>query len=78
MSHEILNQTKVAVTAAVTTISSGIGMIFDLIPDDIGKLATLVGIVLSSVLIRNHIIKGRLEVELLKEQLKKIKDTDQS
>jgi len=38
-----------------------VGAVLDLIPGDIGKLATLVGIILSSVLIYTHWRKGRIE-----------------
>ena len=50
------------VVAAVTT-TSGLGLVLNYIPDDIGKLATLVGIILSTVLIRNHLRKGQADLE---------------
>lgn len=69
--HEVLTNVKVAVTVAATTISTGLGMFLDLIPDDIGKLATLIGIVLSVVLIYVHWLKTRI----LLVELKALKDS---
>ena len=48
---------------AITTTLSGIVTIFDIIPDDIGKLATLLGIVLTTVLIYTRIRHSRIEYE---------------
>jgi len=48
-----------------------LGTILDLIPNEIGKLATLVGILLSIVLIYAHILavhKTRIEIEILRAQ----------
>lgn len=62
---------------AITTITTSMGMNLDWIPDDIGKLATLIGIVLSMVLICSHlqnVKKIKLEIELLKK--KQNKDDD--
>lgn len=64
--------------AAVSTATAGTGLstILEWIPNDIGKLASVVGIVLSLVLIYTHTRKGRLErekieldIELLKTKL---------
>jgi hypothetical protein len=67
---------KVGVVTGAGTVSAGAGTWFDVIPDDIGKLASLVGILLSSLLIFFHvqkirksaleISKTRLEIEILK------------
>jgi len=72
----LVENTKIAVTTASGTAVTGLGSILDLIPDEIGKLASVVGIVLSVVLIYTHWRKGRadvektrLEVELLKRQI---------
>ncbi len=61
-----------SVVSAVTT-GTGLGTILDLIPNDIGKLATLVGIVLSVVLIQNHWRKGRAEYTKLQLEIKVLK-----
>ena len=58
---EVLNNPKVAVTVASTTMGTGLGTILDLIPDDVGKLTTLVGGVLSVVIIYN--VLTRLSIE---------------
>jgi hypothetical protein len=60
---EAVTSPKIASAVASVTTGTGIGTIFDLIPDDIGKLATLIGILLSSVLIYTHWRKGRIEYE---------------
>ncbi len=58
-------QTKAAAhSAAVATTTSGLGTWLEMIPTDIGKLATLVGIVLSAVLTYTTWRKGRIEYEL--------------
>ena len=69
---------KVGVVTGAGTVSAGAGTWFDVIPDDIGKLASLVGILLSSLLIFFHvqkirksaleISKTRLEIEIIKER----------
>lgn len=66
---------KAGATVAAVTTSSGLGTALDWIPSDIGKLATLVGIALSAVLIYTHLRRGkieyekaRLEVELLRKK----------
>lgn len=76
--ERIINNVKVAGVIGTTTTGSGLGVILDLIPNDIGKLATVVGIILSVVLIFNHLKKGyiehkkiELEVEILKERLRR-------
>lgn len=54
-----------AVSAATT--GTGLGTFLDLIPNDIGKLATLVGIVLSVILIYSHLLtvrKTRIEIAI--------------
>jgi hypothetical protein len=63
---------KVGAGTAITTTGTGIGTIFDYIPDDIGKLATLIGIVLSLVLIRIHLVK----LEIAKLERDKLKDEE--
>lgn len=58
---ELAQNDKVAATVAAVTTSSGAATWFNWIPSDIGKIATLVGIVLSIVLIITHWRKGRAE-----------------
>ena len=77
---EIAQNIKVAGAVAAGTTASGVGSAFEMIPDDIGKLAALVGAILSVVLIYVHVRKwwlerrkGRLEVQILREKLKQVK-----
>lgn len=66
---------KTAVTVSGATTGAGLGTYLDLIPNEIGKLATLIGIVLSIVLIYVHLKKSQLdskritlEMEILKQR----------
>ena len=75
---EMVGDIKVAVSVAVATWSSGLATFLKWIPVDIGKLATLIGIILSVVLIYTHIRKNkqnnekhRIEMKLLYKQLEK-------
>ena len=76
-----LHDPKTAVITAATTVMTGFGHAIDLIPNDIGKVATLIGIVLSMVLIYTHWRNGRainiklqLETELLRQELQQKAD----
>ena len=55
----ITQDLKVATTVAAGTVTTSLGFALDMIPTSIGKLGTIVGIVLSSVLIYTHIRNGR-------------------
>jgi len=68
---EILTSPKVAAGVATATTGTGLGTFLEAIPNDIGKLATLVGIVLSVVLIYVHVLnvrKVKIEIEILRRQ----------
>lgn len=74
--ESLVNDVRIGATVSTITTGSGLGVILDLIPDDIGKLATVVGIVLSVVLIFTHLRRGyienkkiMIEVEILKAKL---------
>lgn len=78
IAEEIIQSPKAGHVVAMTTTTTGVGTILDLIPDDIGKLATLCGIVLTVVLVYVHIQRWRLDKEkyqierqLLQEKLSK-------
>jgi len=67
---------KIAVVVSTVTTGSGLGTFLDLIPADIGKLATLIGILLSTILIVTHLVKSyrdgkehNVEMEILKRKL---------
>ena len=66
---EVTQNAKIATTVSTFTTGIGLGTMFELIPHDIGKLATVVGIVLSIVLIYTHWRKGRIEYEKTKIEL---------
>lgn len=57
---------KIGTAIATSTVGTGISSWLDLIPDDIGKLATVVGIVLSVILIYANILKIGAEKERLR------------
>jgi hypothetical protein len=62
---------KLAATVSAATTSTGMATVLEWIPDDIGKLATLVGIVLSLLLIYSHsltIRKSRIELRRMEAE----------
>lgn len=67
---ELATNPKIGAIVGATTAGTGIWTILDWIPTDIGKAATIVGIVLSLVLIYTHLRKGRAEVKKLKLETK--------
>lgn len=74
--NDIATDPKVGTTVAGFTSATGLGTTLSWIPEDIGKLATVVGIVLSLVLIYTHLRKGRseykkvqLEIALLERKI---------
>lgn len=76
--QEVANNPKIGVTIASSTIGTGMGTVLDLIPDDIGKLATVVGIILSSVLIYTHWRKGRIDYKKTQLEIKILMDKEES
>jgi len=60
--YEILERPRTAITAATATSGTGFATLLSWIPADIGKLASLIGIVLSILLIYIHIRKMRLDL----------------
>lgn len=73
---ELAQNPKVASAVSTLTTGTGLGTFLDLIPNDIGKLATLVGIVLSSVLIYTHWRKGRIEYEKTQLEILVLKEKE--
>jgi energy-converting hydrogenase Eha subunit G len=66
----LIDDVKVAITVILTGLGTGLSMFLALIPNDIGKLASLVAIVLTGILIRNHLRNGRkLDLENRKLQI---------
>ena len=75
--QEFFASGKAAVAVAGGTVASGIAQILSWIPDSIGKFATLVGVVLTLVMIsywRAKTKKVQLESELLLHQIRKLKE----
>lgn len=73
--QQISQSAKVAVATSAGTAGTGTLTWLEWIPSDIGKLATLIGLALSTVLIYTHIKKykreeekHKLEIEILKKQ----------
>lgn len=58
---EILQSPKVGAAVSTATAGSGLGTLLDLIPNDIGKLATLLGIILTVLLIYVHVVQLRMK-----------------
>lgn len=56
---QLTTDIKTGAAVAVTTIGTGVSTIFDLIPNDIGKLATVLGIVLTLVLTYSHVLANK-------------------
>ena len=54
---------KAGMATSAATTGSGLATVLNLIPADIGKLATLIGLVLSSVLIYAHLQKVQRDRE---------------
>ena len=76
MLNELVQNPKVAWSMSTLTTGTGLGTILDAIPNDIGKLATVVGIILSSVLIYTHSRKGRIEYEKTQLEILILKETE--
>jgi len=67
-SNDWLGEIKVAIAAIAATAGTGVAKILDLIPEDIGKLAVVVSIVLSSIIIYvqlQNVRKTKLEIEIM-------------
>lgn len=74
----VLQSPKAAAIVSTSTVSSGIADILGIIPDDIGKLATLVGIVLSVVLIYTHLRKGSAEYQKIQLEIDIMRSKDEA
>lgn len=70
----LVSDVKVAWVTVMGTVGSGMGTVLKMIPNDVGKLATLVGIVLSIVLIYTHWRKGRIEYEKTRLEIAILKE----
>lgn len=59
--NQILQSAKTGHTVATGTLGSGLAWMLEIIPHDIAKLATLIGSILSLVLIVVHIKRYRMD-----------------
>lgn len=69
--QQLAQSPKIAASVSAVTTGTGAGTILEYIPDDIGKLATLIGIILSVILIRVHLVslkKAQIELKMMKEK----------
>jgi hypothetical protein len=70
--EQLITNPKTAAATTATTTATGLSDWLNIIPDDIGKLATLIGICLSCVLIRIQLKKGKLEYEVKEMEKRKL------
>lgn len=56
-----MQDARAGTITAASTVGTGMGTVLDVIPNDIGKLATVVGMILSSLLIYAQVIKIQRE-----------------
>ena len=71
----MLEDVRTAAAVATGTTATGLSTWLEFIPDDIGKLATLAGVILSCVLIYSHIKRGRLERRKLELEIRKLESS---
>ena len=64
---------KIAATVSAGTIGSGTLTVLEWIPANIGSIASMVGIVLSSVMIYIHLKQHFLKMKLLQKELEETK-----
>ena len=64
---------KTAVTVSTATIGSGTLTVLEWIPANIGSIASMVGIILSSVMIYIHLKQHFLKMKLLQKELEETK-----
>ena len=69
----VAESVNTAQSVAVTTAATGFGHVLEVIPDDVGKLASLVGICLSVALIFVHLRRSRREAEKHKLEMQKLR-----
>ena len=72
--EQILTSVKIAVATGVTTTGAGVGTWFDVIPNDIGKLASLMGAILTIILAYFHVKKGVIDIAIKKLEYEMKKD----
>ena len=78
--NDVITNPKTAGIVSNATMATGVATSLDWIPSDIGKLATLVGAILSTVLIvywvqkiRNDFKRNKLDLEMKRVELEKMR-----
>lgn len=67
--ERVLTDVKTGATVAAGTVGSGLATLAEKIPVEIGRIATLVGIVLSCVLIFTHIKRYIMDSEVRRKDI---------
>lgn len=82
---DVLQSPKVAAIVASTTIATGTGTIFEWIPSNIGSIVSVLGGILTTILIVSHIIRifrdsrhGKLKFEKLELEIAQLKTLEGS
>ena len=70
---DVIQSPKTAVTVSGATTGSGILTVLEWIPLHIGSVASMVGIILSSVMIYIHLRQHFLKMKLLQKELEETK-----
>ena len=73
--HQLSQNPKVAAVVASATTGTGAGTILDYIPDDIGKLAVIVGIMVSLMILRVQRVvlkKENIELSMLRTKEREV------
>lgn len=70
MIERFVTDARAAIGTAAATISTGTASWLDLIPDNIGKLATLLGIILTAILIVTHTYKLKRDRDLHRKEMR--------
>lgn len=68
----ILTDIKVGLITGLSSFAAGFTYALNLIPDNIGKLASLLGAILTSILIVSHLVNGALQRKKLRLEIKKL------
>ena len=80
---EIVQAPRTGVVVGAGTFATGLAKWMEYIPNDIGKLTTLIGALVAIGMFAYHIRKDRrdtrkadIEYEIMKEELKKLREDD--
>lgn len=69
--QQLTHSPKIAAGVAAMTTGTGAGTVLDWIPDDIGKLAVIVGIMVSVMILRVQRVilkKEQLELQIMRDK----------